>query len=303
MINSNIAERAARQPILKQIVTLFKLRVVSLLLFAAIGGAFLGARGAPPLAALLTVVLTGTLAAGGASAMNQYLERTNDRLMRRTQRRPLAAGIVEHPSLILWIAAAMILLAVLSVLPSNPPMALYLGLGAAIYVGVYTLWLNPRSVLNIVIGGAAGSCAVMTGGAAVGAASQPGVIVLALLVFLWTPVHFWALAMFYRDDYAAGDIPMLPVHVSSAQSARWILVHAASTGLATVLLAVDPALGWPFLIPAVLISLMLVVESVRLIQNPEKRQAIRLFIRSNLFLAGVLLAAILVPLGRQLFFS
>lgn len=303
MINSNVAERAARQPILKQIVTLFKLRVVSLLLFAAIGGAFLGARGAPPLAALLTVILTGTLAAGGASALNQYLERTSDRLMRRTQRRPLAAGIVEHPSLILWIAAAMILLAVLSVLPSNPPMALYLGLGAAIYVGVYTLWLKPRSVLNIVIGGAAGSCAVMTGGAAVGAASQPGVIVLALLVFLWTPVHFWALAMFYRDDYAAGEIPMLPVHISPGQSARWILVHAVSTGLVTVLLAVDPALGWPFLIPAALISLMLLVESVRLIKHPEKRQAIRLFIRSNLFLAGVLLTTILVPLGRQLFFS
>jgi protoheme IX farnesyltransferase len=143
----------------------------------------------------------------------------------------------------------------------------------------------------------------MTGGAAVGAASQPGVIVLALLVFLWTPVHFWALAMFYRDDYAAGDIPMLPVHVSPERSARWILVHAISTGLATVLLAVDPALGWPFLIPAVLISLMLIVGSMRLIQNPEKRQAIRLFIQSNLFLAGVLLATILVPLGRQLFFS
>lgn len=303
MINSTIAERATRQPILKQIATLFKLRVVSLLVFAAIGGAFLGAHGAPPVGALIAVVITGTLAAGGASGMNQYLERTNDRLMRRTQRRPLAVGHIEHPVLILWIAGAMILLAVLSVLPFNPPMALYLGLGAVIYVGVYTIWLKPRSVLNIVIGGAAGSCAVMTGGAAVGAASRPGVIVLALLVFLWTPVHFWALAMFYRDDYAAGDIPMLPVHVSAEQSARWILVHAVSTGLATVLLAVDPALGWPYLIPAALITAMLVIESTYLIRQPDKKQAIRLFIKSNLFLAGVLLAIILIPLGRQLFLS
>jgi len=303
MINSTIAERATRQPILKQIATLFKLRVVSLLVFAAIGGAFLGAHGAPPAGALIAVVITGTLAAGGASGMNQYLERTSDRLMRRTQRRPLAVGHIEHPVLILWIAGAMILLAVLSVLPFNPPMALYLGLGAVIYVGVYTIWLKPRSVLNIVIGGAAGSCAVMTGGAAVGAASQPGVIVLALLIFLWTPVHFWALAMFYRDDYAAGDIPMLPVHVSAEQSARWILVHAVSTGLATVLLAVDPALGWPYLIPAALITAMLVIESTYLIRQPDKKQAIRLFIKSNLFLAGVLLAIILIPLGRQLFLS
>ena len=109
--------------------------------------------------------------------------------------------------------------------------------------------------------------------------------------------------MFYRDDYAAGDIPMLPVHVSAEQSARWILVHAVSTGLATVLLAVDPALGWPYLIPAALITAMLVIESTYLIRQPDKKQAIRLFIKSNLFLAGVLLAIILIPLGRQLFLS
>src|SRR5574341_2372853 len=265
---------------LKTAAALFKLRIVLLLLFA-----------------------TGGLAAGGASAINQYLEQNTDALMRRTQRRPLARGRIRRPAAILGIALAMILIAVLWVLPGNPAMALYLALGALIYVGVYTVWLKPRSVLNIVIGGAAGSCAVMTGGAAVGAAADPAVIVLALLVFLWTPAHFWALAMFYKDDYAHSGVPMLPVRASANHTAWWIFIHAASTGLATFALAVDPVLGWVYLIPAGVITLIMIAASTRLIQNPERRQAIKLFVISNIFLALVLLTIMVVTAGRQLFFS
>jgi protoheme IX farnesyltransferase len=296
-----VAQRLTAREALKLIVALFKLRVVSLLLFAAVGGAFLGARGVPSIGALLAILITGTLAAGGASAINQYLERSEDQLMRRTSRRPLASGLVQRPVAVLWVAIAMIAVAVLAVLPFNPPMALYLGLGAAIYVGVYTVWLKPRSVLNIVIGGAAGSCAVMTGGAAVGAASNPGVIALALLLFLWTPAHFWALAMFYEEDYAKAGVPMLPVRANPANSAWWIFVHALSTSLAALALAVSPALGWPYLIPTGMIAVALIVGSVRLIRTPERKQAIKLFVTSNLFLALVLLSIILVTVGHQLF--
>lgn len=297
------AERPTIRSIMRLLVTLFKLRIVSLLLFAAMGGAFLGAGGIPRWDALLAILVTGTLSAGGASAINQYLERDKDSRVRRTSTRPLAAGEIERPIIVVWIALAMIAIATLPVLPFNPVMALYLALGALIYVGVYTVWLKPRSVLNIVIGGAAGSCAVMTGGAAVGAASDPGVIVLALLVFLWTPAHFWALAMFYKDDYALTDIPMLPVRSTARHSAWWIFVHALSTGLATLVLAVHPALGLPYLIPAGAISLIMLVGSTRLIRTPERRQAIKVFIVSNIFLAMVLLSIILVTTGRQLFFS
>lgn len=294
MTTPNIAKQTTTQQTIKQIVTLFKLRVVSLLVFAAVGGAFLGARGIPSAASLLVILITGTLAAGGASAVNQYLERTRDRLMRRTQRRPLAAGQIEQPELILWIAISMILLAVLVMLPFNAVMAMYLFLGAAIYIGVYTVWLKPRTVLNIVVGGAAGSCAVMAGGAAVGAAADPGVIVLALLVFLWTPTHFWSLATFYRDDYAASATPMLPVHATPGQSAFWIFIHAVSTGFAALLLAVHPALGWRYLLPVGVITAFLLTGSVRLLFRPNKQQAIKLFVSSNLFLAGVLLMIMLV---------
>lgn len=293
-------ERPAVRDIVKMVVALFKLRIVLLLLAAAMAGAFLGAGGIPSVRVLLVIAITGTLAAGGASAINQYLERETDRQMRRTQRRPLPAGRVENPGPVLWIAVAMIVTAVVSVLPSNPAMALYLGLGAVIYIGIYTVWLKPRSVLNIVIGGAAGSMAVMTGGAAVGAASDPGVIVLALLVFLWTPAHFWALAMFYRDDYAAAGVPMLPVRASNRQSARWILVHTLSTGLAAIMLAALPALSWIYFVPAAAITVMMLTASVRLVRQPERRSAIRLFVLSNLFLLLILAAIMVATTGNQL---
>jgi protoheme IX farnesyltransferase len=298
-----VRERMTWRQLLKTAITVFKMRIVSLLVFAALGGAFLGAGGIPSWVALVTILITGTLAAGGASAVNQFLERDSDARARRTSKRPLAAGEIERPWVVLWLAIAMIIVAVVSVLPTNPVMAFYLALGALIYVGVYTIWLKPRSVLNIVIGGAAGSCAVMTGGAAVGAAGSPSVIVLALLVFLWTPAHFWALAMFYKDDYAAVDVPMLPVRASAKNTAWWIFIHAASTGFATLLLALDPDLSWAYLLPTSVITLLMVVGSIRLIRTPERRQAIKLFVLSNLFLAIVLLSIIVVTTGRQLFFS
>lgn len=280
--------------------SLFKMRVVSLLLGASLAGAFLGERGVPSIQSLAAVMVTGMLAAGGASAINQYLERDTDPQMARTKRRPLATGQIHHPKFVLGLALAMILVAVFSVLSTNPAMALYLSLGALIYVGVYTIWLKPRSVVNIVIGGAAGSCAVMTGGAAVGAASDPAVIVLALLVFLWTPAHFWALAMMYKDDYAAAHVPMLPVRSSAGSTAWWILLHTASTSLAALTLAVIPAMGLIYAVPTAIMTGIFVLGSIYLLRTPDRTHAIRLFITSNIFLALVLLAIIVAASGNQL---
>jgi protoheme IX farnesyltransferase len=293
-------ERLTARDVLKSLASLFKLRIVMLLLVSAVGGAFLGQGGVPSLRALVAILVTGTLAAGGASAVNQYLERDADALMRRTARRPLPAGQIARPALVLWIAVAMIVTAVVSVLPTRPVMALYLALGAVIYVGIYTIWLKPRSVLNIVIGGAAGSMAVMTGGAAVGAASDPGVIALALIVFLWTPAHFWALAMFYQDDYAEAGVPMLPVRTTNGHTAWWIFVHALSTALAALVLGAHPALGLLYVIPVGVVAALMVEGSVRLIRRPERKQAIKLFVLSNVFLLLVFVAVILATTARQL---
>jgi protoheme IX farnesyltransferase len=162
-------------------------------------------------------------------------------------------------------------------------------LGAGIYIGIYTIWLKPRTRLNIVIGGAAGSAAVLSGSAAAGNWNEPGAVVLALLVFLWTPAHFWSLAIAYRDDYARGGIPMLPVQTEPRTAAVWVLLHASGAVLAALALAAHPALGWLYLATAGLASAVLLALSALLIAEPGKKRALALFHGSNLYLGMVIL--------------
>lgn len=271
------------------IVTLFKLRVVSLLLLAAVGGAFLGTGGWPGWGSLLPLIIAGGMAASGASALNQYLERQTDGLMRRTQQRPLVVGAVR-PAAALSAGIALILLPVLAAALFRPALAFFLLLGALIYVGVYTIWLKKRTLLNIVIGGAAGSAAVMSGGAAVGAWQEPGVIVLALLVFLWTPSHFWSLAILYQRDYRRADVPMLPARSSPQQAALWILLHSAATGWAALLLGALPSLGLLYLLPVGAATIDLFARNFRLLHRPTPAHARSFFIGSNIYLTVVLVA-------------
>ena len=287
-----VASVEATQPemsLLKTLAVLFKLRIVTLLLFAATGGAFIAAGGWPGLGTLTLLLVTGGLAASGASALNQYLEMDSDALMTRTSKRPLVTGSIARPGWVPYLASAMILVPSLAVLPFNPALAFFLLLGAAIYVGIYTVWLKPRTLLNIVIGGAAGSAAVLSGSAAVGAWNDPGAVVLALLVFLWTPSHFWSLATVYRNDYARGGVPMLPVQTSPRQAAFWVFVHTGATVLAALMLAAHPTLGWIYFIPVAIASIDLMVRNVRLLAHPDGKQALSLFKASNLYLALILL--------------
>ena len=274
---------------LKSLAVLFKLRIVTLLLFAAVGGAFLAAGGWPGTGQLLLLLITGGLAASGASALNQYLEKDADALMARTRKRPLVTGTIARPGWVPYVAGAMILLPSLAVLPYNPALCFFLLLGAAIYVGIYTVWLKPRTLLNIVIGGAAGSAAVLSGSAAVGAWNDRGAIVLALLVFLWTPSHFWSLAMVYRNDYLRGGVPMLPVQTDPRYAALWVFVHTGTTVLAALMLAAVPALSWVYFVPIALASVDLIVRNIRLLGDPDGKRALSLFKASNLYLALVLL--------------
>jgi protoheme IX farnesyltransferase len=183
----------------------------------------------------------------------------------------------------------MILLPALAVLPFNPPLTLFLLLGAFIYVGVYTVWLKPRTPLNIVLGGAAGSAAVLSGSAAAGHWNETGALVLAMLLFLWTPSHFWSLAIVYRNDYARGGIPMLPVTVGPRQSAAWVFLHTGATALAALMLAAHPALGWLYFIPVAGATVDLMLRNARLLAEPTGKRAWSLFKASNLYLALILL--------------
>jgi protoheme IX farnesyltransferase len=277
-----------KQSLWSLLIVLFKVRVVLLLLFAAVGGAFIAAGGWPGLANLAVLLVTGGLAAGGASAINQALERELDARMERTRHRPLAAQTLTQSRWVVYAGALMILLPAFSVLPFNPALTIFLLAGATIYIGVYTIWLKPRTPLNIVIGGAAGSAAVLTGSAAAGSWNEPGAVALALLVFLWTPTHFWSLAIAYRDDYARGGFPMLPVQTTPRAAAGWVLLHAGAAVVAALALAAHPAIGWLYLAPVALGSVALLALSLRLIAVPGKERALALFHTSNLYLALVI---------------
>lgn len=271
--------------ILRSIVVLFKLRVVILLVLSSLGGALLASDGTISAANLGLLLVTGILSASGASAINQYLERSSDALMRRTLNRPLANGLISKPGIVLGIALGFILLAVgLALGAGNTPLAFFLALGAAIYVGIYTVWLKPRTILNIVIGGAAGSCAVLSGSAAVGNWSEPGALVLALLIFVWTPTHFWSLAMAFRDDYSRAGVPMLPTVVSDRATAQWIALHTGATALIALLLAVHPKLGMLYFIPITIATVWISWHSIRLMYKPDQKQAFKVFKISNMYL-------------------
>jgi protoheme IX farnesyltransferase len=274
----------------KSLAVLFKLRVVLLLLFAAVGGAFLAAGGWPGTANLAVLFVAGGFAAGGASAVNQYLERDLDLRMERTRQRPLARDSQMGSRWALFAGVLMIVVPVLAVLPSNPALAIIITLGAVIYVFVYTVWLKRRTPLNIVVGGAAGSAAVLSGSAAAGAWNEPGALALALLIFLWTPTHFWSLAIAYREDYARGGFPMLPVQTSPRAAACWVLLHTASATLVALALSAHPTLGWIYLAPVTLAAVSLIVLNARLILEPGRQRAMTLFHASNTFLAVLLLS-------------
>lgn len=275
-------------PSFKALTVLFKLRIVVLLLAAAVGGAFLAAEGAPSAGALTVLLLTGGFAAAGSSALNQYFERDSDGLMKRTSKRPLVDGTIPRPGWVPYVASAMILVPSAIVLPFNPWLAFYNLLGAAIYVFLYTLYLKPRTLLNIVIGGAAGSAAVLSGSAAVGNWSDPGAVILAFLLFLWTPTHFWSLAITYRDDYARSKTPMLPVQTSMRVAALWVLLHAVATAFAALLLILHPALGWVYGIPVGIATVDLLIRNIKLVIKPSGKLAFSLFKVSNFYLLIVM---------------
>ena len=261
---------------IKTLTGLFKLRIVLLLLISALGGAILGADGWPGMDAILLLIVTGGLSSAGASAVNQYLERERDIYMVRTRKRALPSGAIKRPIWVLICGMGMIFFALSLSLLFNPLLAISNALGALIYILIYTIWLKPRTILNIVIGGAAGSMAVISGGAAVNSWDKPGVLLLALLVFAWTPTHFWSLALAYRKDYARAGFPMLPVLVTPRQAAWWIAVHTFTTGLIAIAIALNPSLGLIYIIPVSLFTFQFIRLTLHLLHHQDGKTALSL---------------------------
>jgi protoheme IX farnesyltransferase len=205
----------------------------------------------------------------------------------------LVTGEIADPRWVPIVGLLLIFVPSLAVLPFNPALTFFLLAGAFIYVVIYTIWLKPRTLLNVVIGGLAGSAAVLCGSAAAGMWYAPSALVLALILFFWSPFHFWSLALIYRNEYAKADFPMLPARTTPRTAAWWILAHTLPTLAGGLILAAVPFLGWLYFVPVFLISADLLWRVVRLIQEPSRRRARSVFISSNIYLL-VLLVAICV---------
>jgi len=271
-------------------VRLTKPRVIELLLVTAVPPMILAYGGFPPIDLVFAVVVGGALAAGGANTINCWIERDRDRMMRRTHSRPLPRGeiVPSHAltfGIVLNVVAFVLLASVANLL------AALLTLSATLfYVFVYTLWLKPRTVQNIVIGGAAGAVPALVGWAAVTGSLAWPAIILFLIVFFWTPAHFWALAMKYRDDYAAAGIPMLPVVRGADDTTRHIAAYAMITVALTFALTLTGDLGRLYAIAALVLGAVFVTRAFALRREPTPQRAIKFFAWSNVYLMLVFVA-------------
>jgi heme o synthase len=288
-----VLQQARRRPRIAAYVALTKPRIIELLLITTIPAMVVAEGGVPGLGLIAATVAGGTLAAGGANAINMYVDRDIDRLMRRTQGRPLVTGEIEPGAalafaVVIEVAAFALLWALVNLLSA------VLALAACLfYVGVYTLWLKRRSTQNIVIGGAAGAAPVLIGWSAVTGSLSWSAFVLFLIVFAWTPPHFWALAIRYRDDYATAGVPMLPVVTSLERTSRQIVAYTAV--LVGITLLLWPVAGLGFLYGgAALVSGAVFLGGARQLQrDPTPSRAMRLFGYSITYLT-VLSAALVV---------
>jgi len=282
-----------------QYLALTKPRVVELLLVTTVPAMILAAGEIPDLGLVAAVLVGGALAAGGANTINCWIERDRDQLMRRTRHRPLPSGTVEPVrALVFGIVLEVVAFALLA-LTANL-LAASLALAATLfYVFVYTVWLKPRTVQNIVIGGAAGAVPVLVGWAAVtGRVGAPAWVLFAV-VFTWTPAHFWALALRYRDDYEAAHIPMLPVVQGAQAAATQILAYAVVVVAVSLVLPLLSSVGIVYAVAAALLGAAFVAKAVQLRRDPTPARAIAYFHRSNLYLA-LLFAAVAVDVLVQL---
>jgi len=281
------------QSVLGSYVELTKPRIVALLDFTAIA-AFLVATPQIDWVRLVLIIVAGTLASGGAGALNCYLDRNLDSSMRRTSERPIPKGEIT-PTRALIFGLAMVGSGVLISVFLLPVLTgLFISLGAAIYVLFYTKWLKPRTTLNIVLGGSAGSCAPLAGwAAATGNVAAIAPWLMALLVFVWTPSHFWGLAIRAVGDYSRAGIPMLPAVVGEKRAAQYIALNTFLLVPLSLVFVPLGLFGIAYLIVALVFGVWLLVTDLRLAFNPTKALAWTAFKVSSPYLAIIFLAMIL----------
>jgi heme o synthase len=265
-------------------VALTKPRIIELLLITTLPTMIVAQRGMPPVWLMAATLLGGALAAGGANAINMFVDRDIDKLMQRTRNRPLVTGAVT-PRNALVFAVALEVVAFVELWGWVNFLSAALAVSATLfYVFVYTLWLKRTTSQNIVIGGAAGAVPVLVGWAAVtdGLAWTP--VVLFAIIFVWTPPHFWALAVKYKEDYQAAGVPMLPAVATFKRTAREILFYSLLLLGVSLLLAAVARLGGIYVISASVLGVVFVALAVRLWRQASPKAAMQLFSYSITYL-------------------
>ena len=285
-------ERAQLARMLRDYARVTKPGIMLLLLTTTLGGMLVAAEGWPGTSLVVLTLLGGALASGGASALNCYFDRDVDQLMARTRKRPIPTGGLSA----LQVRGFAALLSVASVVVLATwvnPLAAVLAVGGHLfYIMVYTLWLKRRTPQNIVIGGAAGSFPPLVGWAAVTGTLALPALLIAAIIFYWTPPHFWSLALLKANDYRRAGIPMLPVTHGEAVTRRSIFFYALLLLAVTVLLGPAGGAGWLYLTAALVMGGYFVALAARMWAEGTSRLAWRLFKYSNYYLAVLL--AILV---------
>ena len=276
---------------IRLVFNLFKLRIGIVIALTALAGAAITPGAAPPAWQLAILALAVLVSSASAGAFNQYYEAELDRTMERTRTRPFVTGVLRRQRGWLALILLMIATAVAAAWSAvNPVAALFTFLGAFFYAVVYTVWLKRRTWWNIVIGGLAGSFAVLAGSAAVTPGLSSEALLLALVLFLWTPPHFWSLAIAYRDDYARAGVPMLPVVKGNAYAAKAIFAGTILLVLASLLPALFGS-GWIYVAGAVVGGGVFIRYSLKLVADPGRRAAMACFHASLLQLSLLLVAA------------
>ena len=274
-------------------VALTKPRIIELLLVTTVPTMFVAERSVPSVWLMVATVVGGTLAAGGANAMNMVIDRDIDGLMERTMHRPLVRGVMS-PRAALTFAVVIEVVAFAWLLITVNLLSALLAVSATFfYVFVYTLWLKRTTTQNIVIGGAAGAVPVLVGWSAVTNSLGWAPVVLFLVIFFWTPPHFWALAIRYREDYSAASVPMLPAVATLAATARKITLYTVMLVGTTLVFAPVADMGAVYVAAALILGALFGVLALAVQRDPTERAAMRLFSYSITYVT-LLFAAMIV---------
>ncbi len=283
---------------MREYLGMFKLRIVALLVFVAMVAAAVGSGGSLQVERLLLLFAAGALASMGASVLNHYFDRDIDALVPRTSNRPLPSGRIK-PSTACWLGVLLVGTSLLLSSRLNYLTTMYILAGALVYVLVYTVWLKRRSALNIVIGGLAGSCAVLAGYAAIRGDTTLLALLLALLIFLWTPPHFWAFAIAKSSDYTRAGVPMLPVKYGNDRAAKLIVMHTVLLVQASLLLYAFGYFGGLYLVVAVVLGVLLLAFNLKLLATRSTGWAWRSYRFSGIYLIVLFTAILLDALFKQ----